>query len=45
MITLLILLTVIWMLALTWAVMEFYSIAARWLSDKIHGHGASVDVE
>lgn len=45
MITLLILLTGIWMLALTWAAMELYSIAVNWLNERAHGLGGSIDVE
>jgi len=45
MITLLILLTGIWMLALMWAVMEFCSIFARWWHDRAHEHRGSFDVE
>ncbi len=45
MITLMILLTGIWMLALTWALLEVYSIAEQWLHDRVHTQGRSVDVD
>ncbi len=45
MITLMILLAGIWMLALTWGVLEVYSVAEQWLLDWMHGHGRSVDVD
>ncbi len=43
MITLIILLTGLWMLALTWGVLEVYSAAERWLHERAHGQSVDVD--
>jgi len=45
MITQLIPLAYAWMLALTWAVLDFYAIAKRWLSDRFQEDEETLDVD
>ncbi len=45
MIILLVLLAAAWILAVTWSVLEIYSITANWFHEKAQGHGRFRDAD